>query len=178
MNDNDYNFDFDKSVSNAHLLATGWQLDQHMHSNPFECHAIYIRDYRSMSLNLVTINKMDFKRLDPKKKSPMEALAFFITETVGDDGVISNEDKKKELLAPALIAYIKGTGAYKIWLQGTERDSRLHVVLNIYRDGAGESLLRPAIINCPNTFVEPKEVIELSVRIKEMDKKNHPEWFN
>ncbi|MDF5356368.1 hypothetical protein P3685_25010, partial [Vibrio parahaemolyticus] len=47
-------FDYDKSVSNAHLEAAGWGMDAFNHSNPFESHVIYVRDYRNDHIRLFT----------------------------------------------------------------------------------------------------------------------------
>lgn len=53
-------FDYDKSVSNAHLEAAGWGMDAFNHSNPFESHVIYVRDYRNDHIRLFTIKQADF----------------------------------------------------------------------------------------------------------------------
>ncbi|HDX8014172.1 TPA: hypothetical protein RPP61_003974 [Escherichia coli] len=51
-------FDYDKSVSNAHLEAAGWGMDAFNHSNPFESHVIYVRDYRNDHIRLFTYRKL------------------------------------------------------------------------------------------------------------------------
>lgn len=60
-------FDYDKSVSNAHLEAAGWGMDAFNHSNPFESHVIYVRDYRNDHIRLFTIKQADFDMRIPAK---------------------------------------------------------------------------------------------------------------
>ena len=51
---------YDKEVSDAHLAAAGWGMDAFNHSNPFESHVIYVRDYRSDNTRLFTIRQDEF----------------------------------------------------------------------------------------------------------------------
>lgn len=75
-------FDYDKSVSNAHLEAAGWGMDAFNHSNPFESHVIYVRDYRNDHIRLFTIKQADFDTIKLPLHLTSDMLASVIAEFV------------------------------------------------------------------------------------------------
>lgn len=143
-------FDYDKSVSNAHIEAAGWGMDAFNHSNPFESHVIYVRDYRNDHIRLFTIKQADFDII----KLPLHLTS--------------------DTLAPALVGYAKTTETYRSWRRVSGAAERLHMVINIY---AGSGLLRPFIARVLKTVLTSQEVLAFSSQVKGMDVSNHPEWF-
>lgn len=72
--------DYDKLVSNAHLEAAGWGMDAFNHSNPFESHVIYVRDYRNDHIRLFTIKQADFDTIKQPLHLTSDMLASVIAE--------------------------------------------------------------------------------------------------
>ncbi|MBZ3672417.1 hypothetical protein JT305_10055 [Salmonella enterica subsp. enterica serovar Senftenberg] len=166
-------FDYDKSVSNAHLEAAGWGMDAFNHSNPFESHVIYVRDYRNDHIRLFTIKKADFDTIKLPLHLTSDMLASVIAEFVSKaaKGV---EYEESDTLAPALVGYAKSTETYRSWRRVSGTTERLHMVINIY---AGSGLLRPFIARAPETVLTTQELLVFSSQVKNMDVSNHPEWF-
>ncbi|RYA67137.1 hypothetical protein DD595_26525, partial [Enterobacter cloacae complex sp. 4DZ3-17B2] len=74
--------DYDKSVSNAHLETAGWGMDAFNHSNPVESHGIYVRDYRSDHIRLITMKQADFDTITMPLHLTSDMLASVIAEFV------------------------------------------------------------------------------------------------
>ncbi|KGM26709.1 hypothetical protein KS18_18605 [Photorhabdus luminescens] len=125
-------------------------MDAFNHSNPFESHVIYVRDYRNDHIRLFTIKQADFDTI----KLPLHLTS--------------------DTLAPALVGYTKSTETYRSWRRVSGATERLHMVINIY---AGSGLLRPFIARAPEIVLTTQEVLVFSSQVKNMDVSNHPEWF-
>lgn len=167
-------FDYDKSVSNAHLEAAGWGMDAFNHSNPFESHVIYVRDYRNDHIRLFTIKQTDFDTIKLPLHLTSDMLASVIAEFVSKAAKGKLNAKESDTLAPALVGYAKSTETYRSWRRVSGAAERLHMVINIY---AGSGLLRPFIARAPKTVLTSQEVLAFSSQVKGMDVSNHPEWF-
>ena len=168
-------FDYDKSVSNAHLEAAGWGIDAFNHSNPFESHVIYVRDYRNEHIRLFTIKQADFDTIKLPLHLTSYMLASVIAEFVSKAAKGKLNAKESNTLAPALVGYAKSTETYQRWRRVSGATERLHMVINIY---AGSGLLRPFIARASETVVlTTQELLVFSSQVKGMDVSNHPEWF-
>ncbi|EOV0986130.1 hypothetical protein ACW6AV_003622 [Edwardsiella piscicida] len=165
-------FNYDKSVSNAHLETAGWEMDAFNHSNPFESHVIYVRDYRNNLIRLFTINQADFEAMKQPRELSSEMWASLVAEYVlrAAKGTLKFKDSKS--LAPALIGYTKSTETYRRWRRVSEVSERLHMIINIYTTG----MLRPFIMRSTSTVLTTEEVVTASSQVKSMDATNHPDW--
>ena len=74
---------YDKEVSDAHLAAAGWGMDAFNHSNPFESHVIYVRDYRSDNTRLFTIRQDEFDVIRVPAHQPIEVMTSVIARLGG-----------------------------------------------------------------------------------------------
>lgn len=166
-------FDYDKSVSNAHLEAAGWDMDAFNHSSPFESHVIYVRDYRSDHTRLFTIKQSDFDSVKLPLLTP-EMLASVVAEFVSKAAKGKMNIKESANLASALVGYAKSTETYRSWRSVSGATERLHMIINIYADSG---LLRPFIYRAPQTVLTTQEVLAFSSQVKNIDAANHPEWF-
>ncbi|EPZ2110137.1 hypothetical protein ACXLIJ_004757, partial [Salmonella enterica subsp. enterica serovar Dublin] len=92
-------FDYDKSVSNAHLEAAGWGMDAFNHSNPFESHVIYVRDYRNDHIRLFTIKQADFDTIKLPLHLTSDMLASVIAEFVSKAAKGKLNTKESDTLA-------------------------------------------------------------------------------
>ncbi|ERT15013.1 hypothetical protein [Photorhabdus temperata] len=167
-------FDYDKSVSSAHLEAAGWGMDAFNHSGPFESHVIYVRDYRNDHVRLFTIKQTDFDTIKMPLHLTSDMLASVVAEFVSKAAKGKLNTKESDTLAPALVGYTKSTETYRSWRRVSGAKERLHMIINIY---AGSGLLRPFIARTTETVLTTKEMLVLSSQVKNMDTANHPEWF-
>lgn len=167
-------FNYDKSVSSAHLEAAGWGMDAFNHSNPFDSHVIYVRDYGNDHIRLFTIKQGDFDTIKLPLHLTSDMLASVIAEFVSKAAKGKLNTKESDTLAPTLVCYAKSTEAYRRWRLVSEETERLHMIINIY---AGSGLLRPFIARAPETVLTIQEVQAFSSQVKNMDVSNHPEWF-
>ncbi|EHQ7937243.1 MULTISPECIES: hypothetical protein [Gammaproteobacteria] len=166
--------DYDKLVSNAHLEAAGWGMDAFNHSNPFESHVIYVRDYRNDHIRLFTIKQADFDTIKQPLHLTSDMLASVIAEFISKAAKGTLNTKESNTLAPALVGYAKSTETYRSWRRVSGVGERLHMVINIY---AGSGLLRPFIARAQETVLTTQEVLVFSSQVKDLDISNHPEWF-
>ena len=167
-------FDYDKSVSNAHLEAAGWGINAFNHSSPFESHVVYVRDYRNDHIRLFTINQRDFDTINIPLDITSDMQASVIAKLVFTAARRELNTKESNTLALALVGYAKSTETYRSWRRVSGTTERLHMVINIY---AGSGLLRPFIARAPETVLTTQELLVFSSQVKNMDVSNHPEWF-
>jgi hypothetical protein len=164
--------DFDHDVSKAHLEAAGWSLDRYFHANPFQCHVVYVRDYRTDHIQLFTIKRDDFDSIEvPFSTGELSAvLAELMLRLAG--GRVST--KEAQALPQLLAAYVKGTQAYRVWRsQAGGHDRRLHAILNLYPGGS----VRPFIARTSDTVIAADKLMADTDQVRAMDLANHPEWF-
>ena len=168
-------FDFDQEVSRAHLDAAGWDVDVFKHSNPFLCHVIYIRDYRTDHVALFSITMKDFEALSPP--APPGELSALLARLLKryQKGRLSPREERGFL--PVLAGYVKGTQTYRFWRDEAARDARLHAVINVYPDGS-QARLRPFALRESGTVVPAGRLMDAADEVREMDLRHHPEWFS
>lgn len=169
--------DYDKTVSDAHLAAAGWGMDAFNHSNPFESHVIYVRDYRSDNTRLFTIRQNEFDVIRAPANQPIEVMTSVIAASMIQLARGTLKINESSGLAHALVGYAKATQTYRQWRLVAGAQERLHLILNIYPTRGDDGLLRPMILRTPETVLSTTEVLKVSMDIREMDKGNHPEWF-
>lgn len=169
--------EFDKAVSEAHLKASGWDMGTFGHSNPFECHFVYVHDLDTKDVRLFSIQQSHIDNAPALHGIPMPTLAFMVADLL-------EKMRKGELnpvndasFLPALIGYVLGTQAYALWR--SQGKIKLHFILNVYRSRQGpeKAMLRPAVANSDDAVLSSKDMMALSKQLIDMDKARHPEWF-
>lgn len=165
--------EFDKTISKAHLSAHGWDIGVFKHSNPFECHVLYVRDFRSDHTELFTMRMDDFANYKPPATS--DEISGLLARLIKRHQRNRLTQKEKGALLPTLICYMKGTQCFDIWRQAAEPDQRLHMVINIY--GEKEVLVRPFIMKSEGVLLPAEQVLEASNHARSLDRQRHPEWF-
>lgn len=168
-------FDFDKEVATAHFENAGWGLDQFNHSNPFECHLFYIRDYRTGHVQVFTIRKDHLEELIPKDTSL--ALGGVLGELMMRIHQRTATEKELWMLMPVLGGYFKGTQTFQQWKRLRQPGERAHVLINIYGGDNPVTGVRPFMVRVDGTVLDASVFMEQTDRVKQMDQANHPEWF-
>lgn len=164
-------FDFDRSVSEAHLAAAGWELNTFNHSNPFDSHFIYVCDFRNEHTQLFSFSRTDFYELKvPLSASELSGAVCELMQKLSD-GTLTDEESK--ILSPALAAYIKATQTFRQWQSQSDAHSRLHAILNIYPGNT----VRPFAGQSSGTVLQPEAVLSMAGGVRDMDLARHPEWF-
>jgi AcrR family transcriptional regulator len=166
-------FDFDQSVSKAHMEAAGWDLNEFEHSNPFQCHMLYVRDFRTDHSELFSVTMADFDKI--RLNIPAGELSCLVAEAIKQrqEGPLSAE--MRDTFLPALVGYIKNTRTYRQWRDEAKAQERLHMVINVYPENGG--IVRPFAIREKGTVAAAAQVVELTSHVREIDLRNHPEWF-
>lgn len=169
--------EFEKIVSQAHLNASGWDLDSFLHSSPFDCHYFYVHDIDSKDVRLFSIKRSDFNAAPVPVNVPMPALAFFVAESLEKLRQGKLNPIEDSAFLPKLISYAKGTQSYASWRK--QGKLRLHFILNVYRSlqGPEKALLRPLVANSDEVVLPAADMMSLSKQVIGMDKVKHPEWF-
>jgi len=163
--------DYDKAVSEAHLSAAGWGINDFNGSNPFECYVIYVRDWRTQHTQLFACRREDF--LTQEVPFNAGALACAVADLMVKHAKGTLSHKEREVSQSVLAAYAKATQTYKKWRSLAAADDRLHIVLNIYANGT----VRPFAPDFTGTVL-PVEVLQgASLHVFEIDQAAHPEWF-
>jgi len=168
-------FDYDKTVSEAQLAASGWDVGVFKHSNPFECHFIYVCDFRSDRYDLFSVTFSDFQ------KGGVDAPAGEISPLVAklvkryQRGRLNKRDET--MFLPALLTYVKGTRSYAQWCQQADKHQRLHFVINIYPSKTA-ACLRPFILKGANKPVVNADQLMADAKIvHDHDRVRNPDWF-
>lgn len=168
-------FNYEKMISEAHLSSAGWGIDEFNHSSPFECHVIYVHDYRRKYTQLFTIKKADFEALNLPENFTSRIYATLIAELMikAKRGTLNQDER--DSLGPALAGYTRSTDTYRSWRKLAEPADRLHMVINIYQN---YGLLRPFIVRSANTVLTIGQVLTLSQQVKTLDLVKNPNWFS
>lgn len=167
-------------IDQHYAEASGWNVEQFLDAGHiFSSVAFYLVDYPSMHTRLVVMPQVTFDTLDPhapKHKKYRRAASSFAAQAMSD--LIKNPEDKSatQTLSLAMACYFKTTQSYSIWLRQRSHDSRLHVLMNLYRKG-NDLTLRPAAIRSQEVLIAAGEINETSMRIAAMDLQNHPEYF-
>lgn len=169
--------DFEKTVSQAHLSASGWDLGSFLHSSPFDCHFFYVHDIDSKDVRLFSMKQSEFNAAPVPANVPASVFAYLVAESLEKlrQGAFNPIDDTGFL--PKLIGYAKGTQTYDLWhKQGKDR---LHFILNVYRSRQGpeKAMLRPLVANSDEVVLPVTDMMSLSKQVIRMDKVKHPEWF-
>lgn len=164
-------FNFDKSVTEAHYAAAGWDIGAHNHGNPFRYHNIYIHDFRSGHIQVFTVTREDFSQTRLPEELHPTMLSGFIVHLVNQlvNGRLS--EAEEGAIGPSLVSYIKKTQTYQSWCESAEANARLHAILNIYPEDNG-SKVRPFIVKSDETVLSAKEMIDLSNQVASSDRTN------
>lgn len=169
--------EFDKAVSEAHLKASGWDMGAFGHSNPFECHFVYVHDVDAKDVRLFSIHQSHLDAVPVPTDIPSSVLAYLVAESLSDirRGVIGAGDDASFL--PKLVSYVKCSQVYALWRKQCK--DKMHFVINIYRSrqGVQRSMLRPFVANSDDVVLNAKDMMELSKEIIGIDKARHREWF-
>lgn len=167
----------DKAISEAHASRSGWDIERHDHSNPFDCHCVYVADFRLQHLRLFSI-PMKALAETPITPVPESLVAPMvdITRKFARGQAVGKEDSST--VARVLCQYIRSTQSYALWRdrQGTEQ--RFHALLHIYPvPGEQNDMARPAIFHHRQPIADVEQVCTFSKHLLEVDQGNHPEWF-
>lgn len=169
--------DFDKTVSEAHLKASGWDLGAFRHSSPFDCHFVYVSDFNAKDVRLFSVNKSHLESAPMPEGVPSQVLAFLLAESLADlrRGVLNPADD--HMFLPKLIGYVKCTKAYALWR--SQGKAKLHFIINVYRSQQGpeKAMLRPFVANCDDVVLTAADMMAFSKEVFYVDKSRHPEWF-
>lgn len=174
-------FDFDRSVTAAHFRATGWDLFDHNHSNPFECHHFYLCDFRTNHTQMFSVKQENVRNQSTPTFFSMEMLASGVGQLMLD---MAKNKQAQELInecGAVVVCYAKNTQAYRQWLYQAQAGERLQMIINIYPNPTPDdklaAMVRPFAVNSANPVLSADEVAEYSRKVESMDKTNHPEWF-
>lgn len=164
--------EFDETVARAHLEASGWALEEHFHSNPFQCHVFYVCDFNAQTIRLYTIRRDDFQGVQFDELSSTD-LASGLAEILrnADAGTLSEEEHKA--LPAVLAGYFKSTQTFRLWRQSSGADDRLHALVMLYPGG----YVRPSAARCDSTVLAADSLHHMVQQILDIDRRNHPEWF-
>lgn len=168
-------FDFDRDVAKAHLDSAGWSVEQFNHSNPFDCHLFYIRDYRTGHVQVFSIRTSHLQGIEPEA-DPL-ALSSALGELMLKIHGNTVTDKEQEILGVVLGGYIKRTQTFQQWKRVRTPQERLHAVINIYGSKKAASV-RPFIIRVSLPILDVDTVLKQTDQVRRMDESNHPEWFH
>lgn len=169
--------DFDRTVSKAHLEASGWELNDFRAHSPFECHFIYVNDIDHQKVRLLSMRQDDFKKAPEHTEIPVGALAHKISSFFRDSVIDGVQIEADPCFLPVIMAYIKQTRAYAAWRE--QPRSRLHFFMNIYNLSRGVefAFVRPFIAGSNEIIMNAADVVKFSNHVLEADRKNNPEWF-
>lgn len=164
----------DKEIAKAHLLASGWELNDFHSSNPIECHIVYVHDFRCNKIKMFCIECDQFSTShgSPSIDASVNVLSHLLTKSFAG----SLSQRESGVLSSAMIDYLRETGCYRKWRSEAPYNARMHAILNIYA-GSGQPWVRPFIIRCDQVVIEAQEVIAMTKEVSKVDKVNHPEWF-
>lgn len=154
----------DQEISKAHTAAAGWSLDLHEQSNPFECHAIYLVDYRKKLTepHLMTIQHSDINKISGNEDPILHASRVVqIQNRINKDN--STAENANQLII-AVASYLKCTHSYRLWVSKCGYEKRFHAVINIYpvKGDKKEGVLRPAFAGINESLLSPNEVEGMS----------------
>jgi hypothetical protein len=171
--------DIDHAISNAHLNAAGWSLQEYQAGTPIESHMFYVKDCRTGLLWLcgVAPDAVEDAMRQPRDFST-EDLVGVIAETVRRMSPQEGNHGTMSALPDMLCHYLSRTQTYMLWRQQFPPGARMHALLLIY-GGSGDWVnLRPVIMH-PRPGVVPREEVEQACdQVAAMDRQNHPEWFS
>jgi hypothetical protein len=165
-------FNVDKEISKAHTAAAGWGLEVFEDSNPFECHCIYVVDFRQKKPQprLMTIKKADMAEISMAGNptllaSKAVAIQNLINSGKPVEGLVSH-------LMTEVATYLKCTETYRLWVAQCGYEKRFHAVLNIYRAKGDkrDGVFRPALAGSEELMLTPKEVAAMSEMMLKRDR--------
>lgn len=176
-------FDFDRSVTAAHFRATGWDVFDYNHSNPFECHHFYLCDFRTNHTQMFSVKQEHVRNQSTPTFFSMEMLASGVGELMLEMAK-DKQDQDQKLInecGAVVVCYAKNTQTYRQWLHQAQAGERLQMIINIYPsptlDDKLSVMVRPFVANCSDPMLSADEVTRYSRTVEAMDKTNHPEWF-
>lgn len=169
--------EFDKAVSEAHLKASGWDMGAFGHSNPFECHFVYVHDVDAKDVRLFSIHQSHLDAVPVPTDIPNSVLAYLVAESLSDIRQGTLEAGRDNAFLPKLIAYTKCTKAYALWVK--EGKQRLHFIINVYRSkqGVEKTMLRPFVADSEDVVLNATDMMRYSKQVIDMDSARHPGWF-
>lgn len=169
--------EFDKAVSEAHLKASGWDMGAFGHSNPFECHFVYVHDVDAKDVRLFSIHQSHLEAVPVPTDIPNSVLAYLVAESLSDIRKDILEPGRNNAFLPKLVAYTKCTKAYALWVR--EGKQRLHFIINVYRSkqGVEKTMLRPFVADSEDVVLNATDMMRYSKQVIDMDSARHPGWF-
>lgn len=174
MNNTTTEFDFDRSVSEAHLAASGWEPGLFLHSNPFECHALYVCDYRTGRVDFFSTKMTDLQ--NAKVLAPADEMGGIVAGLMEKHQNDSMTEQEGAFFLPSLLSYIKDTRTFAQWCKQAPAGARLHFALNIYPRGK-QGTVRPYALHETGTVVPVAKLITAANQVRDHDHANFPEWF-
>lgn len=169
-------FDFDRSVSEAHLAAGGWEPGLFRHSNPFECHAIYVCDYRTGRVDFFSTKMADLQ--NAKVLAPPDEMGGMVAHLMEQHQTGTMSEQERTMFLPALLSYIKDTRTYAQWCKQAPAGARLHFALNIYPRGDHQGTVRPYALHETGTVMPVAKLISAANQVRDHDYANFPQWFS
>jgi hypothetical protein len=167
--------EFDKIVTEAHGKSNGWSIDHINSGTPFNKHFFYVVDPHLGMIQMFSVHKEKVPSHTPLETGDcVSAIAHMMKK--GSKKSLRPNDVNG--LAGASLHYLIQTQTYAIWKQKTDADDRFHAVLILYRQGATESMLRPAMISPKGAIASTDELKTLVEHIIGNDRVNHPDWFS
>lgn len=169
--------DFDRSVSEAHMKAYGWDMETFQMGNPFESHFVYLHDVDTGQVRLFSVLKAHLNHTPSPDGIPSQVLAYLLAECLLELRRGNLKVDHDPNFLPKLIGYIKCTQIFSLWQ--SKSNDRLHFLINVYHLNRGpeKAMLRPFAAHTDGIILTASEMMGLSKQVLQMDKNKHPEWF-
>ena len=116
----------DFEISKAHLEATGWSLNQFERSNPFDCHAVYVYDFRFQTPELFT-----FPINDRIVEQPAQVLATVLEQWMKKRHRKKLKGRERRALPGVIADYVKASQSYRAWLTRKSANDRMHAFIDL-----------------------------------------------
>jgi hypothetical protein len=171
----------ESKLTKATMESCGWQLKEYPRVNLNESSMVYFRDFRMDTLTVMALPKVALSDFKVNRKLPMSNLVDKLTPLLNKlhNGNGLTEGDVSEI-NPLLIHYVKKTQAYSKWMSTVGERSRLHIIINIYKDnqaGEGYLILRPALVGSAEQIMIADDVTQMTDEIYQLDRVRNKSWF-
>lgn len=173
--DGDDHVDVDFEISKAHISAAGWKLDNFNHSNPFGSYFIYINDIDRNKNQMFTVSKSYFAEFSVPLDVTAAMLAYLVAESV--EACSESNDHVDPTFLFKLIAYIKSTKCYGVWVK--QGHQKLHFCINLYHTnkGVNKTMLRPFVAQSDELVIHASSMHAYAQEVMKIDQERMPQWF-
>lgn len=171
----------ESNLTKATMEACGWQLKEYPKVNLNDSYMVYFRDFRSDTLTVMALQKVAFSDFKVNLKLPISNLVERLTPLLNKlhNGHGLTEGEVDEI-NPLLIHYIKKTKVYFNWMKTFNGRTRMHIVINIYKDnlaGGGYVILRPGLVGSKEQIIGACNVTMISDEVYHSDRERNKSWF-